>query len=338
MKNALKMLLTYFLFLTIGCVVGIVIVVEFLATATLIAGRNSTLFTSGLVTRAFFVAAPILIVYSGMFLSLYAVRHHAKKVIAAVTYLVLCVITWGAVLPAFLTFANSVATLNGADSIDELVKQNEEPLTAGYFRKNGKFIYFSTSEISAPHTQTRDGILDFLDDAPLDSVVLHTDDISPDTMLRQVSGGSEILKTQASPFTDILIRDTMTFELLPIFYTAFDFFITNANKALGAGILKWILFASFGVALCSVYAFIGISQWRIINTLSVVFATAAITVCNYIYYTDIFSGIRQISSSLGGVFSHSAETILVIANFAVAFIFIATGLIISLVRSAREKN
>lgn len=335
MKNALKMMLSYLLFLVIGILVGIVIIVEFLATVGLIAGRTQTLFAGDIFMRAFFIVAPVIIVGSGTFLALYAVRHHAKKVIAAITYIFLCALTWGIVFPAFLIFAKSNTFLTQVESVENLAEINDEPLSKNYFRKAGKFIYYITNEFDNSNNAVAINPETGLVEKEIDSVVIYIDGTHPEMMMYEVSNVSEILKEQAEPFTDILIRDTMSYELLPEFYRSFDFLMKNAIDAWEGGIIHWIFFASLGVALCSVYAFIGMSRWRIINTLSVIMATVFIMICNYLYLIGIFPAINI---PWGGVFDQIKHPLLALANFGVAAVFIIFSLIVSLVRSVKNRN
>lgn len=335
MKNALKMTLTYFMFLLIGNLFGIIIIVEFLATVGLIAGRTQTLLTGDIFMRAFFIVAPLIIVFSGTYLALYAVRHHAKKLVAAVTYMIICLFTWAVVFPAFLTFAKANPFLSQIESVEKLAELNDAPLTKNYFRKTGKFIYYSTFENSADNSTTMINPATGLVEKKTDAVVIHMDGTSPESMMHEVSSVSDILKEQAKPFTDTLIRDTMSYEFLPEFYRGFDLLMQNATKAWDTSILSWVFFALFGVALCSVYAFIGISHWRIINTLTVIVMSAFIVIYNFLYFTGFFSFINI---SWNGIFSQIENPLLVIANFGVAFIFTLIGLIVSIVRSAKERR
>lgn len=333
MKNALKMMLSYLMFLIIGTVVGIIIIVEFLATVGLIAGRTQPLFASEIFVRAFFIVAPVIIVGSCTFLALYAVRHHVKKVASALTYTFLCLLTWLVLFPAFLVFAERSSFLAQFETVESLAEINDAPLSKNYFRKAGNFIYYITDETAKQSKQTTINAVTGLKEEKSDSVVIFTEGIDPESMMFEVSSVSDTLKEQAEPFTDTLIRDTMSYELLPVFYRSFDLLMATAKNAWDAGVINWIFFASLGCALCSVYAFIGLSRWRIINTLAVVLMTACIFICNYLYFAGF---IPIINIPLGGIFSKIDNLFLELINFCISIVFILIGVIVSIVRSARK--
>lgn len=333
MKNALKMMLSYLMFLVIGTVVGILIIVEFLATVGLIAGRTQTIFANEFFIRAFFIVVPVIIVGSGTFLALYAVRHHAKKAVSAVTYVFLCLFTWLVIFPAFLVFSESSSFLAQFDSVEKLAETNDAPLSKNYFRRIGNFIYFITDETPKESRPITINTVTGLQEEKSDSVVIFMESTDPGSMMFEVSSVSDILKVQAEPFTDTLIRDTMSYEFLPLFYRSFDLLMATAKNAWDGGIINWIFFASLGCALCSVYAFIGMSRWRIINTLAVILMTAFIVVYNYLYFAGF---IPIIDIPLGGIFSRIDNLFLELINFCVAIVFILIGVIMSIVRFVRE--
>lgn len=323
MKNVLKLLLSYFLVLLIGCIVGTIIVSEFFTTLHLVVGRKQDFFSARVMLESLIVVIPIILIICPMMVCFYISRHNFKKVSTVITYIILSLVTWIVLFPTYLTFSQKFSK-----SISQyFVKTSSAPnadvlLSSGYFRKDGRFIYYHIdNELSGTET---------------DAVLMNMDGTNQTNMIRETHDASEMLGNQSFPFNDVLIRDALAFPLLPTFFNGYINILSNAHAAWNSGIFSWIFFALFGAALCSVYAFVGMSSWKIINSIAIFFWTAIIVVLNGSYYS-ILSHLIQIPR-LPGFLADVENAPLALANFLICFIFLILGIISVVRHSANERN
>ena len=242
-----------------------------------------------------------------------SIRHPENKIISVLVYLILCTVTWGVVYPAFLELSAKYGK-----SVVPVVTETQ--LSTGYFRRSGNKIYYLIGSTSKRKN---------------DAVAINIDGSGLRSILSEESNVSENLKKQSAPFSDILIRETMT-DKPSWLHTAYYHLENLAEKAWSEGIIHWLCFASFGLALCSVYALIYCSSWRMINTLYVWFGEVFVTVMNNLYFTPMALPVRLAAKSWGGFFRLLDEPALVTANVAVSLIFIIFGITAIIIRSRRS--
>lgn len=321
MKNVLKLLLAYFLVLLIGCFVGTVIVSEFFTTLHFIVGKKQVFFSVKNMLESFIVVIPLVLVICPMMLCFYVSRHNSKKASSVITYIILSLLTWLILFPAYLTFSKKFSpTLTQYFVRTDSSPSNDAILSSGYFRKYGRFVFYH-----APNGNSE-----------IDALSINMDGSNQTNMISEQQNVSEKLLEQSFPFDDLLIRDALSFPILPIFFGGYINIVSNARSAWGAGVIYWLYFAIFGVALCSVYAFVGMSGWKIINSIAVVFWTIAIVVLNGAYYS-VLKDLISFPSWLPDFFSNIPNAPLVLVNFLIFFIFLIVG-IISAIRQASKRR
>lgn len=310
MKNVLKLLLAYFLVLLIGCVVGTVIVSEFFTTLNFVVGEKQVFFSTKVMFESFIVIIPIILIICPMMLCFYISRHNFKKTPTIITYIILSLLTWIVLFPTYLTFSKKFSkTL-----VHYFVRTASSPsenitLSGEYFRKDGRFIYYHIGD----------------DNSEIDAIAINMDGTNQTNMIRETHDASNELGKKSFPFDDILIRDAMSFSIMPVFFSGYIGILSNARLSWDSGVVSWLFFAIFGAALCSVYAFVGMSSWKIINSIAVVFCTIAIVVLNGAYHFILKDLIRF--PRLPGFLSNIENAPLVLANFLVFFIFLILGII-----------
>lgn len=322
MKNVLKLLLAYFLVLLIGCVIGTIIVSEFFTTLQLVVGKRQEFFSTQVLLESLIVVIPIIIVICPMMVCFYVSRHNSKKISTVITYIIICLVTWIVLFPAYLTFSqkfprNIAQYLSNKSS----VPSRNLLLSSEYFRRDGRFVYYH--------------IRDDLSEIDIEAVAIDMDGSNHTNMIMEMRYASELLQKQSFPFDDILIRDAMSFSMIPPFFNGYINILSNARSAWNSGIFSWLFFALFGAALCSVYAFVGMSSWKIINSIGIIFWTVAIVALNSSYYSTLRNFIKI--PQLPGFLANIENAPLALANFLFFFIFLLIG-IISAARHAASRR
>lgn len=323
MKNVWKLLLAYLLVLLIGCVIGTVIVSEFFTALHLVVGEKQVFFSVKNIFESFIVVIPLILVICPMMLCFYISRHNSKKVSVVITYIILSLLTWIVLFPAYLTFSRKLSSTIAQD----FVKTDASPsrkvlLSSEYFRRDGRLIYYH--------------INDELSDIEIDAVSINMDGTNQTNMIRETLNASEELGKKSFPFNDILIRDAMSFFMIPPFFYGYINILSNAHAAWNSGIVSWLFFAIFGAALCSVYAFVGMSNWKIINSIAVVFWTMSIVVLNGAYYSVLRNLIRF--PQFPGFLNNIENAPLALANFLIFFVFLVIGIVAAVIRSAKGRS
>ena len=311
MKQAVKMLVTYILILVLGTIIGTLVVAQYHTVCTLVAGHTQAPFQQALLVQSFFAIVPVVLVCSSVLLALYAVRHNTRRVIAAVTYDVLSAITWGVVFPLFMAVCpDDGAVVPAPPAVVP---------SAGYFRQLDRTLYYTS------------GI------AEHNSVQIALDDLHPETMLTESDDVAEILVRQSAPFHDVLISRTMEYRALAFLHEGYGYLMAYARRAWSGGIVGWLCFAAFGLALCSVYAFIAMSSWRLINSISVCFFSVCICLSNFYYFSRWHAAAGEMTASGSGLFRAVDEPLLVGGNLLVAIIFITVGAVTAIIRAHKRR-
>lgn len=317
MKNALKILLTYLLTLAIGIIVGVIVAVQFFTVFGTVAGQTLPVFTLDMISKAFFIIAPVVLVFASLFLTLYVVRHHTKRVISAITYVILCAVTWVVLFPAFLVLRDKFEPQLTLETASEV-----NIVSPGFFRKSNHYIYYTAENDYTDISLNSRGIA-----VHKEGIAIPMENARPALEVQEVKNVSEILKREAAPFSDVLIGETLPGVHLNLAYQIYDLFMELAVDAWHKGFAGWLFFLAFAFALCGAYAFVGISSWRMVSSVTVVFANIFVGAYNFLYYADAMASFRADSKSWGGFFMLIDEPLLFLVNCIVGIVFILIGVI-----------
>ena len=259
-------------------------------------------------------------------LIIYKIRHLTNPVATAITFVILSLTTWLVFLPV-----GQIIKQNAFQNF-KIADTENISLSSGYFRKiNDKYFYFLTDENI--ETKTADTLL--LYDAWNPDKIGKPETISTKSI-------SELGKS-SEPYKDPLIKQNMSDIPLPVL-NLIAIFTKSVTRSWQNGIISWLCFCSLGILMGSVYSFIKISSWRIVNFTYIVLIQFGAVLLNTVYYLDGFFNIRLFLNKLfyGSDFSRLQyfqtkliQCPLVIINLILAVIIFATGTIITAVKRKR---
>lgn len=323
MRKVIALILDYFLILLFGFMVGMFIFLQYFDSISLVAGTKVTL-SREIVLYGVFSTLPVLFILAPFGMMLYKLRHRSNPKATFATYCLLCLVNWLFFYPLTLTLQNQVVkTLNS----ENLNKQND--LSADYFRKScGKLYYFS-------HKSQKGKAEVILVEDPLDAECFATEteiDVSNDSAFEKDS----------YPFHDPLIMESMTdipYSIINIFRAI----KTQAIHAWGYGIISWLCFCTFALALVSFYSMIKFSSWRLVNALLMMFFTAVVIWFNDFYFSTLNDGPRNFlrslfydSGRLNFFIDRGIEFPLALINLLVALIFTVFGIMLTILRNQED--
>ena len=315
LKKALLLIPAYIGMLLSSCVIGEFLYMLYFNTARLIAGKQLQLFDKNVLENGFFVVAPIVFLLSGIFLSCYRIRHSRGGSLPVLMYCLLGAVTWCLFYPAFIEIKGK--------RIDRPLPETSV-LTSGYFRRDSSTVSY---------------LLQIPDVSGTDAVIINESANPEDAVLLGASDTRKMIQA-AAPFKDILIRETI--PAVPDWISAaLENFEVRAEHAWHEGVMSWLSFVAFGLALFSVYAISFCSEWRLINTLYVFVMEAGVMSFNLLYFSSYFAEFRKFESLLCSsikFLSHLHEPLLVCMNVFFSLLFIVIGIIEVRIHAAKNKR
>ncbi|MDE5899364.1 MAG: hypothetical protein K2H09_08910 [Treponemataceae bacterium] len=328
MRKPLQLALCYLWILIASSLVGVFVCFQFFICTNFVAGQAEPISFQTIV-HGFFEASPVVLLFLGMLVALYKVRHLGSPVLSAAVYAALCAATWLLLFPALLTARGAVYEKNGI--LDSGAQQAN--ISGGYFRQLDGSIYYFLRDSDG---QEADVILLNAEDVPSDEggAIVRTLDVSEQ---------SEFMK-KAAPFRDPLIKESLETPSTPVFAVL----VSAKRRALAswsAGIPAWLCFCTFGFALCSVYSFIHVSTWRLVNSFSIVCLEAFVLWGNALYFSPLFGRIRESleesaaqsvgrwSAPLGNL---GAELPPALLNLLLGIIIVVSGSVITVLRNRKD--
>lgn len=279
-SSSLKLVCTYFVVCILGSLIGGVIFMVYNLCSNMVAGQNSISFSGELFFHGILFFAPILIIFSGMFLVLYMIRHSINNIPALAVYVFLLLISWG----IFIPLGNNYILILESYESEYIDRQS---LSTGYFRdyENDSF-YFSQID----------------DEGVASGVVI-------DSTANKAYTFKDLKPTIQSEnnFTDNLVQTNVaTPILLTTLVSKYKIFYEISKKASLSGVRTWLCFATIGFALISVVALKRLSHYRLINALVVLYVSFIIVGFNIVGYqssfiTPLVSGANDFLCKIPGI-------------------------------------
>ncbi len=203
-------------------------------------------------------------VTTSTFIVVYTIRYPQNGVVRITTYTVLFLLAWLVIIPLCVHFFNHLAKVR-------IFEPKEPLLTAHYFRPDDGRLYYYSSVNAA--TRTASGVSFKLDDIASSA---------DDSMLLE---NAPLIQSDIQPFSDILVYDTLSISrlmniVLPALYNTRDAAIASVE----GGVLPWLAFASWGLALYSLIGLRRLFQWRLLNFCGVLTGFLGVCVLNLSYY------------------------------------------------------
>lgn len=208
-------------------------------------------------------------VVSSVFTVVYSIRYPKNGVARVITHTILCLLAWLVIIPLSLGFADKAGEIKP-------MQPKDRPMTANHFRPDDGKLYYYTSVNAA--TKTANGVaftLDSLDNASDESRLLEN---------------APLIKSDIVPFSDVLIYNTLSrSKLVKIALPALHLNQQAALTALKGGVISWLTFASWGLALCTLIGVRRLFHWRLLNFIAVQIGFIAICAVN-LYYSWGWNG------------------------------------------------
>ena len=310
------LLIPAYIGITACCIlVGELAYMVYCNTAHLVAGRPLELFNTYALARGFFVVAPVVIVLSPLFLSLYRIRHSGGGFLPVVVYILLCAATWIGIFPLFIEYKWKTEQTS--------FSAPKSPLTAEYFRPYSGDIAYLLHDASDPETA---------------AVVLKS--AGDENAVRLAHVDTNVMEAESVPFADILIRETV--PSVPAWVkSGIDTIELHAEQAWKSGHFAWLGFLSFALALCSTYAISFCSDWRLVGILYLLIMDGGVLSFNLLYYSEYFKRLREAGFPLANAFPFFARTgdpLLICINVSIAILCIAVGCLAVVIRAKRIKR
>lgn len=301
MKKVCKFVLYYVLALLFFTFLGVFINFLYDSSLRIVAGVPFS-FNKFALLKGCFLGLEVGIIFSPLFLCNYRIKTGSRTVPLFISYIFLGIFSWFLLFPAVILCENKISS--------NLLQKKTE-LTANFFRESeSRYVYFVTDE-----KNNKAKIISVEKDSP-----------SEKNAAFGVFELTEEFINDSEPFSDPLIKKSYD-DFPHKIKDTFSRILYLSRDALNKSFLHWIVFASFGILLWSIYGFTIFSPWKLINYFMVFFLTAVILFLNYFYYNERFVFLHNlISDSFFGI--SGIELMHGILNAALSFILIVLGLII----------
>lgn len=273
MKRALKLLGEYILFYVIGTLLGTIIYMIYQQLLVFVSGGALLGFSLYDFPKYLcYVAACFVFIITPVILY-YRIKRRGT-IFQLFFYLIVSLVFWNLLMPF---------SYKGYLKLEEKSAERKEnhPLTKGIFRESDGTVYFFAKDYDP----------DANGEELIPTVVIETEDEYP-VSVRNFKQNSEIgLVEDAVPYRDIVVKERFskgknsTINIGQI--------LERGMIAWNKGITFWIGFMMLGFALCSLYAFVNFSSWKLVNTSIVITMTLAIIIVNTLYFLPICDGIRN---------------------------------------------
>lgn len=317
MKKALRLVLTYFLFLVLGTAVGMFFYYVYLNLQGAVAGHHGFFFKREDLLRVLFYVLGCLLLF--VCPAMIYVRISNKGGIAHfITFIILSALTWALFIPLLGHFEERIFY----DS-----KDTSKYLSGGYFRQSGDKVYYFTDDYNSnPYIDTT-------------AVVIDTSAEGEVTIEKIKPSRDFILFRESAPYSDILLKQTFgESDKQPLI--SFALIMEHAENAFSKGWTFWLAFLSLGLLIASLYGTADLFRWRLLNTGFLMIMTFCILAANTLYYHPVASSFRRQYINNKGFFiflgKYMDDPLLVLVNVSLSLIFVIIGIVRFATRKKRS--
>ena len=316
-----------------------------------VTGLSSSFFSLNFFMRGILTSVPLVCVIVHALFIFYLIRHPSKKILSTILYAALGALSWFIIIPADLNLIstyekNSEPTRieasspgifrneeNGVYYYSRIYENPESFITKNpskiilYTQKNQKSD--SDAEKNLSHKHLEDGKSPSL----ADGVFIDTTGLSDNEEAIIPFFGVEVKNESAFPYSDILIKNSLETPFLVTYPLAiYNALLTAASYATSLGFFAWLMFASLGLALLSVYGVQFLSSWKFANVISVICALALVVLVNYFYYMGILPDQLKDFSTKFANLTGLKDSFIVLVNLIFSAIFIIFGFFMGIYR------
>ena len=321
MKKALNLVIMYFITLFIGVAVGTILYSFYINVLNFVAGTEIKFFSKKEIFDAFFYVSFSVLFLICLFISYYRIRHPGGF-LQIIAFAVMALLTWCVLVPC-------VSKLSRNYSENERVEV-DVPLSKKYFRQAGDKVYYFTKDFDENingENQTTAIVIDTSDEGVV--------------QIENVVDNSEFeLNKVSEPYKEILVKNTFHENDFPLVVN-FRNIISMCEKNINGGVLPFIGYLSFGLAISSVFALTCAFHWNLLNTMLITILSFLVLILNsnpglfsFLHFDEKY-GTNGFCNFIG---KFGCQPVMVIVNFLLSFVFILIGVIIFVVRKHKERE
>lgn len=325
MPKKINFIFYYLIYLLLGFFASTFIYTQYLLCINFVVG-SSVKISFELIIFAFFKSFPVVLLFISLILLIHKIRHLDAPIFSIISYICMCAFTWFVLYPGLSKLQEKVFSELQIEDFTEV----DTELSGGYFRKYDTKIYY------------------FIDDS-VDSkahILFMHDSKNPEILgneqIIDIGKSSEVFNS-SKPFRETYFKNIL--RNYPYKITkVISKILYNAQKSLNKGFIAWFCFCSFAFALSSLYSFIKVSSWRMINLIWISFISFFIILFNYFYDSAILLNIKNVFDKLiyGSeitrfkyFYENDIDLSLCFINLFFGIVIIIVG---SIVTSVRKKN
>lgn len=325
MKHALKLIVTYFVFLILCILFGTFLYTIFQNAVNFTAGSDINFFQPKIL-----LASLIKVTYSSCFLicpfiAIYRVRHiHGGFQTAS--YILVCVFTWFVIFPVNYFLETKVSDYIASDDKQILLSSN-------FFRETDDKIYYITKDFEQVYKnyEVKDVsqvvVMDKSEEGKVSyETIEHSDDMD--------------MLVQAKPYKEVGIKSALNvnkmFQVLGI-----NTLTEKAKDSFKGGFFSYLQFLSIALLLASLYGVSYFFDWRLMNTYAIFITTVFILFANITFYLPVSQNFRNYINHFrffSFLQNYIYEPFLFIMNNLFGVIFIVAGVIKCILHHVKEKQ
>lgn len=300
MRSVVSSLVVFLAICIVGSLLGLAIFMLYTHTTMVVAGERFTESSDVSILSWLLYSCAISASASVLFLINYTIRHPSKPIYHILSILITSSLAWLVIIPS---------CLYGAEQFLAKDSQNNPKMpSARYFRLDSGGVYFYSAVY--PDTVTSEGI--YID--------LNNDFGSKDGIVK-ISNAPINLEV-AEPFSDLLIKETMQIPMAMEKLLSFYHLIGKiALRAMDHGFLKWLMFASMGLAFGSLLGLRRLFRWRMLNCIAILVGFSGILTVDALYF-----------SGWNGSFFGNFEIPFWLMNCIIAMLLSCVGILFTLFR------
>ena len=263
MKTILSLIGIFFTDILLGSILGFFVTSLFMYASNFVVGGTTEFLSWKQIVSLLFVCGATSAICTTPFLIAHSIRYPYNGIARIVTYTILTALAWIVIIPACLVAAQNFGSV-------DILKTNEPALTPNFFRPNEGTLYYYTS--INPQTKMANGV----------SFELHNINSSEDTA--QLLENTPQFKADIQPFSDVLIYDTLQIsKFIDVILPSLILTKERAQDAFSKGVLQWLSFATWGLALYSLIGTRRLFRWRLLNFCTAILGSIGISLLNISY-------------------------------------------------------
>lgn len=326
MKNAFRLMATYFVYFTLYILFGTFLYSIFQNALNFTAGSEIVFFRFKVVLSSFFCIVYSACFFICPFVAVYRVRH-VHGILQTVAYILICLITWGVIFPSTYFLEKKVGNYINSD-------EEENVFSSGFFRETDKKIWYFTKNF------------DFLTEGEyqgknVSNVVImdKSEDGNVTFEIAENSENSELVQ-QSKPFKEIGIKKALDFTKVFSFFNI-NLLVEFAKNALENGCRQYLQFLSIAFLLCSLYGISYFFDWRLLNVYAILSAAIIIVSFNIAFYFPFMKNFREYMNGMkffDFLDNYIKEPFIFILNIMFGIVFSVIGCVKSMMHHLKEKQ